>query len=166
MSQEDADGPVLLCFDGSDDAAKAIAGAGRLLGSRAAVVVTVREPIDLWAAYDPATILDAGIAKLASKPLGLDEIADEIAQEQLNKGVELARAAGFQAQARLARGTPWRAICDLADELNAAAIVLGPRGLSRVQSVLLGSVSAAVSVHARRPVLIVNGKGSHAGPDG
>jgi len=120
------------------------------------MVVTVREPIELWSPYDPATILDAGIATLASKPLGLDEIADEIAQKQLDAGVKLARAAGLEAQGRVARGKSWRAICDLADELNAAAIVLGARGLSRVQSVLLGSVSAAVSVHAGRPVLIVH----------
>jgi hypothetical protein len=81
MSQENPDGPVLLSFDGSDDAANGIAAAGRLLRPRPAVVVTVLEPIELWAPYDPATILDAGIAKLASKPLGLDEIADDIAQE-------------------------------------------------------------------------------------
>ncbi len=36
--------PVLLCFDGSDDAATAIAKAGELLGPRAAVVLTVWEP--------------------------------------------------------------------------------------------------------------------------
>jgi hypothetical protein len=43
------------------------------------------------------------------------------------------------------------------DELTAAAIVLGARGFSRVQSVLLGSVSATVSVHASRLVLIIHG---------
>ena len=156
MSDKNHDGPLLFCFDGSDDATNAIAEAARLLGPRPAVVVTVREPIELWTPYDPATILDAGIAKLAAKPLGLDEIADEIAQKQLDAGVELARAAGLEAQGRVACGKPWRAICDLADELNAAAIVLGARGLSRVQSALLGSVSAAVSVHAGRPVLIIH----------
>lgn len=156
MSDTGNDAPVLLCFDGSDDARQAIAEAARLLGPRPAVVVTVREPIELWAPYDPATILDAGIAKLASKPLGLDEIADQIAQRQLDTGVELAQAAGLQAQGQIARGKPWRAICDLADDVNAAVIVLGARGLSRVQSALLGSVSAAVSVHAGRPVLIIH----------
>ena len=33
--------PVLLCFDGSDEAARAIAHAGRLLGTRQAVVLSV-----------------------------------------------------------------------------------------------------------------------------
>ena len=39
-------------------------------------------------------------------------------------------------------------ICDVANELDAELIVLGARGLSRVQSAL-GSVSAAVVQHAR-----------------
>jgi hypothetical protein len=51
--------PVLLCFDGSNDAATAIAKAGELLGPRTAVVLTVWEPVALWQPYDPATILTA-----------------------------------------------------------------------------------------------------------
>jgi nucleotide-binding universal stress UspA family protein len=147
---------VLLCFDGSEDAENAIASAGTLLGPRSAVVITISEPLRIWEPYDPATIFDAPIGKLAAKALELEEIADEVAQERVNRGVELACAAGFDAQGRVVQGKPWRAICDVADELDAAAIVLGARGLSRVQSALLGSVSATVSVHAGRPVLIVH----------
>ncbi len=51
--------PVLLCFDGSNDAAAAIGKAGELLGPRTAVVLTVWEPVALRAPYDPATILTA-----------------------------------------------------------------------------------------------------------
>lgn len=69
---------------------------------------------------------------------------------------ELARAARFDAQGRTARGKPWKAIGEVAHELDAATVVLGARGLSRVQSVLLGSVSAAVSAHADRPVFIIH----------
>ena len=35
------------------------------------------------------------------------------------------------------------------------AIVLAPRGLSRVGSVLLGSVSSGVAYHCRRPLLVI-----------
>ena len=45
MSDTTRDGPVLICFDGSNDAANAITEAAHLLGSRPAVVVTVREPL-------------------------------------------------------------------------------------------------------------------------
>jgi nucleotide-binding universal stress UspA family protein len=148
--------PLLICFDGSEDAAHAIADAGRLFGSRPAVVLTVLEPVKVWSASDPVTVLEAPIGKFLSKTLELDEIADEVGGADLARGLELAREAGFEAEGRIAHGKPWRAICDVAAELDAAAIVLGARGLSRVQSALLGSVSSRVSVHADRPVLIVH----------
>jgi hypothetical protein len=40
-----ADGPLLLCFDGSDDARRAIKRAGALFAGRHALVVTVWQPI-------------------------------------------------------------------------------------------------------------------------
>src|SRR6266436_7696794 len=88
--------PVLLCFDGSNDAATAIAKAGVLLGPRTAVVLTVWEPVALWEPYDPATILTAPLSKLASKELGLDEIASQVARDTSDRGLALARTAGFE----------------------------------------------------------------------
>jgi nucleotide-binding universal stress UspA family protein len=147
--------PVLLCFDGSNDAATAIAKAGELLGPRAAVVLTVWEPVALWQPSDPATILTAPVSRLASKELGLDEIASQVARETSDQGVALARTAGFEVRGSVAKGKSWRAICDEAEKLDAELIVVGARGLSRVQSALLGSVSNAVVVHAHRPVLVI-----------
>ncbi len=157
--------PILLCFDGSDDAAKAIAGAGRLLGSRRAVVITVLEPVKLWSRSDPATIIEAPIGKLLSKSLDLEEIAGEVVEDDVSRGVELALAAGFEAEGRIARGKPWRAICETAGHLDASAIVLGARGLSRMQSALLGSVSSSVSAHAGRPVIIISRSKPATGSD-
>ena len=150
--------PVLLCFDGSDDAATAIAKAGELLGARTAVVLTVWEPAALWAPYDPATILSAPVSKLVSRGLGLDEIASQVARETSDRGVALARTARFEVRGSVAKGKTWRVICDEAGKLDAEPIVVGARGLSRVQSVLLGSVSSAVVAHARRPVLVIPGR--------
>ncbi|HSC04179.1 MAG TPA: universal stress protein, partial [Solirubrobacteraceae bacterium] len=144
------------CFDGSDDAANAIGSAGRLLGGKPAVVLTVCEPIRLWSPSDPATILDVPIGRLLAKRMDLDEIADTVSQDEVTRGVQLARDAGFEARGRVEHGKPWRVICDVGDEVEAAIIVLGARGLSRMQSALLGSVSQAVSTHAGRPVLIVH----------
>lgn len=148
-------GPVLLCFDGSNDAAAAIAEAGRVLSPGSAVVLAVWEPVAVWQPYDPATILTAPVEKLASRALGLDEIAKELAEENAARGVELAGGAGFHAQARTADGKTWRTICDVATELSAEVVVLGARGLGRIAGALLGGVSTAVVLHAKRPVLIV-----------
>jgi nucleotide-binding universal stress UspA family protein len=146
--------PVLLCFDGSDDAASAIAQAGEVLGARPAIVLTAWEPFAVWQPYDPGAILGAGLGKLVSHELRLDEIARDLAREKMEEGIALANKAGFAAEGRIAKGKPWKAICDAAEELDAAIVVLGARGLSQVASVLLGSVSCAVAVHAKRPVLI------------
>jgi nucleotide-binding universal stress UspA family protein len=148
-------GPVLLCFDGSDDAAHAIARAGGMLAPRQAVVLSVWEPVADWQPYDPATALTAPISRLASSALGLDDTTKEVAQEKLSSGLKLARQAGFEPDGRIASGKAWRVICETAHELGAEPIVLGARGLSRVQSAVLGSVSTAVVQHAHRPVLIV-----------
>ena len=131
--------PILLCFDGSEDAVSAIASAGRTLASSVAVVLTVWEHAADWLPYDPATIITAPISRIASHALGLDEIAREFAQQTAERGVELARIAGFKAEARVVEGKTWRSICDVAEELDADPIVVGARGLSRVQSALLGA---------------------------
>jgi hypothetical protein len=78
--------PVLLCFDGSKNAAGAIAKAGELLGPRAALVLTVWVPVALWEPYDPATILGAPVSWLASKDLGLDEIASQDGPRDVRPG--------------------------------------------------------------------------------
>jgi nucleotide-binding universal stress UspA family protein len=147
--------PALLCFDGSVDAAAAIAKAGEVLVPRRAVVLTVWEPVASWEPYDPATILGAPVSRLASSALGLDEIARDVARERMGNGTELAARAGFDAKGRVVEGKPWRRICDVADELDAEPIVVGARGLGRLESALLGSVSSAVVYHAKRSVLVV-----------
>ena len=118
-------------------------------------MLTVLEPVASWELFDPGAIVSASVAAVGSAALGLDENAQQLAEEKLARGVELAREGGLDAEGRIAHGKPWRAICDVADELDAAVIVLGARGLSRVRSAVLGSVSAAVSVHAGRPALVI-----------
>jgi nucleotide-binding universal stress UspA family protein len=152
---------ALICFDGSHDAARAIATAGELLASRVATVLTVWEPVAVWAPYDPAAVFSAGLSRLASEDLGLDDITAEIAEENLQRGVALAGGAGFQATGRIESGKPWRTICAVAEELDVSAIVMGARGLSRVRSALLGSVSTEVLTHAGQPVLVIPPPGAH-----
>jgi len=73
----------------------------------------------------------------------------------MEQGAQVAREAGFDVTGEVREGKPWRVICDCAKDLDAALVVLGARGLSRVESVLLGSVSAKVLAHASRPVLVI-----------
>ena len=126
-----------------------------MLAPGRAVVLTVWEPVASWAPYDPATILSAPLSRLASKALDLDEITRDVARERMQHGIELATEAGFQAEGRLEEGKPWQVIRQIAEELAAEPIVVGRRGLGRVESALLGSVSTAVVFHAKGAVLVV-----------
>ena len=156
---------MLLCFDGSDDAAAAIAKAGELLGPRPAVVLTVWEPVRVWEAWDPVSIVSAPLGRLIANELKLDQIGADLAGEKAEQGAELARAAGFDATARVTGGKAWKAICQVADELDAEPIVIGARGLGRAGSALLGSVSATLIAHAKRSVMVGPAHaGSRAGP--
>ena len=63
---------------------------------------------------------------------------------------------GFNAEVRADLAAPtWQGIVNVADEIDAAVIVLGSRGLGAARELLEGSVSHEVAQHAGRPVLIV-----------
>ncbi len=49
----------------------------------------------------------------------------------------------------------WETILTVADERDAEAIVVGRRGVSRLESVLMGSVSNGLVQHSSRPVLVM-----------
>jgi hypothetical protein len=93
---------VLLCLDGSDGAAEAIAEAGTVLRGGKAVLLTVWEPCAVWEPYDPATILSAPLVRVADRALGFDEIARDLAQEKMERGVALASDVGFEVAGRVA----------------------------------------------------------------
>jgi nucleotide-binding universal stress UspA family protein len=71
-------------------------------------------------------------------------------------GAAIARSAGFTAEAQADLDAPtWEGIVEVADQIGAAVIVLGSRGLTGVREAFEGSVSHDVAEHAGRPVLIV-----------
>lgn len=155
MSEIDAR-PVVIAYDGSEHARAAIEHAGALLRSRWAVVTCVWSSVE---AHVPAATIavPAGVALGGAREL--DAQAQRRAARLAAEGAELARRAGFEAEARTIRGddSPWRAIVDCAAELDAAAVVTGTRGRSRPVAALLGSTAEGVLHHAHRPVLVVSG---------
>jgi nucleotide-binding universal stress UspA family protein len=140
--------PVVLAYDGSDSAAHAIVAAGELLGARKAVVVTIFSPITSHAP------LAGGV------PVYLPEIEENLEKEAravAERGTQIARDAGFDAEPRsTSAAPPWRGVIAIADDLDAAAIVVGARGLSGFKSALLGSTSNGVVHHTQRPVVVLH----------
>jgi nucleotide-binding universal stress UspA family protein len=145
---------ILICYDGSPDADRAIDQAGRLFAGREATVLTI------WEGF--TEVLTRSAVGLAAAPLNFEEIdvANRAgAAERAERGAARARSAGLHAHPRVAESGPtiWETVLDEAEETEAEAIVLGSRGLTGVRSTLMGSVSHAVLQHADRPVMVVPG---------
>lgn len=139
---------VLICYDGSDGADHAIDAAADLLGPHPAVVldvgplVTAAESVALSLPVTPAA--------------AFEQLNEDDALERARAGAAHARRAGFEAEARSDLAAPtWQGIVDVADEIDAAAIVIGSRGLTAGRELFEGSLSHSVAEHAGRPVLIV-----------
>jgi nucleotide-binding universal stress UspA family protein len=142
------DNPILICYDGSEDATRGIETAATILGSRRAVVLDIAPPIT---AAESVATLSSLVPGSAFEDLNTAD-ADQVA----TRGADIARTAGFDAEARGALAAPtWEGIVDVADELDAPVIVIGSRGLSGLREVVKGSLSHQLAEHAGRPVLIV-----------
>jgi nucleotide-binding universal stress UspA family protein len=143
---------VLLCYDGSEDAKSAIDHAGAVLKSSPAVVLSVWEPL-----LDVLTRTGFGLGYAPTfDEEEVDTASERAATALAEEGAARARAAGLDAQPQVTsrHGSTADAILDVAEELDAEAIVLGTRGLTGVKSLLLGSVSHAVLQHADRLVVV------------
>jgi nucleotide-binding universal stress UspA family protein len=143
-------GTVVLAYDGSADAQRAVETARELLAAEKAVVVHVRV-----LPMPPIIGADPGGEQSDSPDAAQERQADRIVSE----GVDAATKAGFDAEGVVKTADSmtgvWRALLDVAEEHGAAAVVAGHRGISRFRSALLGSVSNGLVNHAHIPVLVV-----------
>jgi nucleotide-binding universal stress UspA family protein len=141
---------ILLCTDGSDEALNSLAAGLDLIGREQPIVlVTVMD------APDEASLAGSGHAgpemsmeefdRLSAEAGTSAESAIEAAQKEL--GIP-------NVEVRILRGDPGRAICQLATELSARAIVLGSRGRGGLKRAFLGSVSDYVARNALCSVVI------------
>lgn len=144
---------MVIAYDGTDNARRAVHYAGRFLTSGRAVVLTVWSPA-LRGPQRPAVDLDG-----PPDPSDADDVdmAFVDAQRTNGEGVDLARAAGLPAEALCVpvAGTVWGTIIEAADAVAADLIVTGTRGTTGLRSLLQSSVADNVLRHGRRPVLIV-----------
>jgi nucleotide-binding universal stress UspA family protein len=139
---------ILICYDGSNEAERAIDAAAALLGPRHAVVLNVA----------PAMTFAEGVAATSSLvPAGaFEDLNRADALRRAEAGAAHARRAGLDAEARATlSSTMWQGIVDVAEEIDAAIIVIGSRGLLGFREFARGSASHDVATHARRPLEIV-----------
>jgi nucleotide-binding universal stress UspA family protein len=131
---------ILLSVDGSEHARRAGDVTAELaeLVDASVTVVHIQQTPTAWAFdYDPTvTWADS-------------ELVDDVVRELKDRGID---AIG---ELRLPNGSVAHEIIDLAKEIDASLIVMGTRGLSDGEALLLGSVSHKVVHFASCPVLVV-----------
>jgi nucleotide-binding universal stress UspA family protein len=153
---------IVIAYDGSDAARRAIQEAAGLFGSRRVLVLTVWEPgLAYQAAVESWGMTPGAIGPPPVDPELTKELDDELharAERVARDGAELARSLGLQAEplAVAEEGAVADAIVELARRRAVAAIVVGSRGLSGLRARLEGSTSSVVLKHAPCPVLVVH----------
>jgi nucleotide-binding universal stress UspA family protein len=150
--------PAVVAYDGSDEARAAIEAAVALFPGRRLVVVSIWEP---GLAQAMAPLRDpTGVGYPISTPAeaaAIDEIQHDHAVRAAEAGAGLARDLGAQAEPLSVadEADVAETLAAIADERDAAALVIGSRGLGRVKSSLFGSTSRELLRRTHRPVLVV-----------
>ena len=142
--------PILICYDGSEDAKHAIREVASFITQRRALVLSVWQDAEAIPSMAWAGAAMPDVTELfAAARQGAARVAEE--------GAGLARAVGFEATSLVeeAMGPIWTAVERVVEAHDVDAVVVGSRGLSGVKSLLLGSVSSGIVHHVSRPVVVV-----------
>jgi nucleotide-binding universal stress UspA family protein len=150
---------IVVCFDGSEDATAAADQAIRLFPGKPATVLTVWEP-------SAETIVSSEMGLASGFGLdynALDDTTDvdaalrEHARRTAQEGAERLRGAGMGAEPLVEErdGSIARTVLEVAQRVDAEAVVVGTRGLGGVKSAFLGSVSHELVQHAGRTIVVV-----------
>jgi nucleotide-binding universal stress UspA family protein len=145
---------VLVAIDGSAPAALAldlVLDAAWPAGTEIIVAEAVESGAGLFGGPWPALAM----VQADSLEAEIRAEADRTVHEARGR---LARP-GLDVDAVVLRGRPAAAIIDRARDMRADLIVVGSRGHGRIESMLLGSVSAELIDHAPTPVLVARGRG-------
>jgi nucleotide-binding universal stress UspA family protein len=147
---------ILVAVDGSEHGAAALRTATQLAGEEHArlTVLTAVPPAPAF-----AQITAAGAASLADASAIMGDAGKRIRQQVDALPQDLSVTSVVVA------GRADEVILERLREGNHDLLVMGTRGLGRVGSALLGSVSQAVLHHADVPVLVVRAPRSGASPE-
>ena len=143
---------ILVGFDGSDSAERALARAADLaeaLGARLVVTSVAVLPV---AAPGIEAALPTAVAHAAAR--SVDEL--EVAERHLERARALLAARRAEAEFVAELGAPAERIVELAEDRRADLIVVGTSDPGFLERLLAGSVSEDVSRRTLRDVMIVH----------
>jgi nucleotide-binding universal stress UspA family protein len=140
---------ILVATDGSERAILAVsAGLAVVQPTDTVVVVTVVD------GTDPSLTEDgSGHAGPSMDPKQFDTMRDEKLADGRDAVARTAAALGADVEIRVIEGSPGAALCKLAEDVSAQAIIMGTRGRGGIRRAFLGSVSDYVVRNAPCPVV-------------
>jgi nucleotide-binding universal stress UspA family protein len=143
-------GPLLVCYDGSEGAKAALAAAALAFAGREAVVACY------WQPFGSAKRFGIDLREIVQDPDDINRREAALAETLAEEGRTLARDAGLDAEAQAVKidGPIDEAILSHANELDAAAIVLGSRSRCSLRSLLNGSIANEIVQRSPRPVYL------------
>jgi nucleotide-binding universal stress UspA family protein len=146
---------TIVCTDGSDTAIHAAkTGVALLTPSDQVIVVTVAEGLDPSLTYD-----GSGHAGPSMTPAQYDAMRNstlDAANQAVERTVEALGPKVSGVEAIVIEGDAGPALCALADDRSARALVIGSRGRGGIKRALLGSVSDYVVRNASCPVIVTS----------
>lgn len=134
---------ILVAFDGSESSKNALRQAIKLAQAEKSwiKVLAVVPPYE-------GDIELVGVSNIR-------EVLKGPAEKLLSEVARMASAEGASIMTGIEQGEPYGQIVDVADAENCDIIVLGKKGVHRIERELMGSVTARVIGHSRRDVLVV-----------
>jgi nucleotide-binding universal stress UspA family protein len=153
-SMPEDEAPAIFATDGSAPATRAIQIAAALLRPRPALVASAWQPVSYAVGLAMLAVPDEVARQGADR---VDEEARLRAAGQAGEGAGALTAAGWNGETTAieARHNVASSIVAGAAEHDAAVIVTGTRGRSRIAATLLGSTAEGILRGAGRPVLLV-----------
>ncbi len=87
-------------------------------------------------------------------------------KNRLESRADEVRARGFNCRVEVVRGTPGRAVLELAEQFNVSMVIIGSHHRGGVRGALIGSVSYGILHEATRPTFLVRFSPETMGRDG
>ena len=139
------DGPIVVGTDGSETATAAVLEAIRMASA-------FNQPLHIVAAYRPDNLKVSGLpdefANAVTPSVHVEAVIEDVASR--------ARQAGVKVEGRTVQGDPAEAIIKTAEDVAAAVIVVGNKGIGSLKRFMLGNVPSKIVHHAPCSTYVVH----------
>lgn len=141
---------ILVLYDGSENAMRAVEFAGRMAKVMSGVQCTLLQVVEFWetAAWGFLTLPEEKQEEVVNK-------AKQKAAEGLDRAKRLLGESGAQIETVILVGEPVAMIVDYAEQTQPELIVMGSRGTGPVRELVLGGICHKVLQLAKQPVVVV-----------